>query len=33
VICAGRLEHDQRPVLLPYPADKGLILPPHEVDS
>jgi transposase InsO family protein len=25
VICAGRLEHDQRPVLLPYPADKGLM--------
>ena len=25
MICAGRLEHDQRPVLFPYPADKGLL--------
>src|SRR6202171_2098502 len=25
VICAGRLEHGQRPVLLPYPADKSLM--------
>src|ERR1700756_3378603 len=25
VICAGRLEYDQRPVLFPYPADEGLL--------